>query len=621
MKSLFQQDLNVVNVGLQGFADNAAAAGAKVTHLNWAPPAGADAKLGWSLACLVGDKRIEEANRIAYARYLAALPRLVDLVLAKEAIAGLGGGERRILHAGPPIDWADMCGPQQGAISGAILYEGWADSLEAAEKMAATGKVALEPCHAHGAVGPMAGIISPSMPVWVVENTDRGNRTYSNLNEGLGKVLRFGANSPDIIERLRWLGSEFFTTMQTAVRGLADANLKPLMAQALHMGDELHNRNAAASGLLFKRLTLSLLGSKLDSGVIERSLRFVAGNDHFFLNISMAACKSMSDAAHGVPGSSMVTVMARNGVNFGIRLSGTGDRWFQAPASPVNGLYFPGYSVADAAADLGDSAITEVNGLGGFAMAASPAIVQFVGGTPAEATANSRRMLGITLGSNPAFTLPPLNFGGTPAGIDARLVADSGVLPIINTGIAHRKAGIGQIGAGITTAPMECFAKAIAALWADLGAVPAAKGGKVAAPGAKAAGDAAPAPVLLAVNGTLMRGLKLSPNMAAAGATFVREAVTEPAYRFWAINDDHPAMIRMTDGSGSAIQLEVWSVPAAGLAAILLAEPPGLCIGKVNLADGSTVLGVLGENALVEGQSEITAHGGWRAYIKSKGKA
>jgi len=246
------------------------------------------------------------------------------------------------------------------------------------------------------------------------------------------------------------------------------------MAQALHMGDELHNRNAAASGLLFKRLTLSLLGSKLDGGAIKRALTFVAGNDHFFLNLSMAACKSMSDAAHGVPGSSMVTVMARNGVNFGIRLSGTGDKWFQAPANPVNGLYFPGYTIEDTAADLGDSAITETNGLGGFAMAASPAIVQFVGGTPADATANSRRMLSITLGSNPAFTLPALNFGGTPAGIDARLVVDAGILPIINTGIAHKKAGVGQIGAGITTAPMECFNAAIAALGDSLHTVPKA---------------------------------------------------------------------------------------------------------------------------------------------------
>ncbi|MBI3216893.1 MAG: DUF1116 domain-containing protein [Mycobacterium sp.] len=464
MKGLFAQDLRVVNVGLAGFADNIVAAGGSATQLAWAPPAGADAAVGWTVANLIGDPAVEAANEVAYQRYLAAQPRLLDLVLAGDAMPALAGGERRILHSGPPIDWADMCGPQQGAIAGAILYEGWAPDLEAAEKLAASGSVALEPCHEHGAVGPMAGIISPSMPVWVVENTTAGNRAFCNLNEGLGKVLRFGANSPEVLDRLRWLGTEFFTTLQTAVRGMADHDLKPLMAQALHMGDELHNRNAAASSLLFKRLTLALLAADLPAATVRRTLEFVAGNDHFFLNVSMAACKSMTDAAAGVPGSSMVTVMARNGVNFGIRLSGTGDTWFQAPANPVDGLYFPGYSVKDAAADLGDSAITETNGLGGFAMAASPAIVQFVGGTPSDATANSRRMLAITLGTNPAFTLPQLNFGGTPAGIDARSVVDSGVLPIINTGIAHRQAGVGQIGAGITTAPMHCFSEALVAL-------------------------------------------------------------------------------------------------------------------------------------------------------------
>jgi hypothetical protein len=462
VNTLFEQDLKVVNVGLQSFAANVATAGGHVTHLTWSPPAGADAAVGWLLAGMIGDARIEAANRVAYERYLTAQPHLVDFVLARDAIPALA--ERRILHSGPPIDWADMCGPQRGAICGAILYEGWTDTLEGAEKLAATGAVALEPCHQHGAVGPMAGIISPSMPVWVVENATGGNRAYCNVNEGLGKVLRFGANSREVLDRLRWLGTEFFATIQVAVRGLADTSLKPLMAQALHMGDEVHNRNSAASALLFKRLTLALLKSNAYAKAIERALGFVAGNDHFFLNVSMAACKSMMDAAHGVPGSSLVTVMSRNGVNFGIRLSGTGDEWFEAPANPVDGLYFPGYTVADAAADLGDSAITETNGLGGFAMAASPAIVQFVGGTPADATANSQRMLSITLGRNPAFTLPALNFGGTPAGIDARLVADSGILPIINTGIAHKEAGVGQIGAGITTAPMECFTRALAAL-------------------------------------------------------------------------------------------------------------------------------------------------------------
>ena len=390
------------------------------------------------------------------------------LVRAGGAIPGLGG---RTAHPAlrPTDRLARHVRPATRAIAGAILYEGWAEDLDAAEKLAESGAVASNRAMSTVPSEPMAGIISPSMPVWVVENTAAGNRAYCNLNEGLGKVLRFGANSPEVLDRLRWLGSDFFTTMQTAVRGLADPDLKPLMAQALHMGDELHNRNAAASALLFKRLTLSLLGSDLPSEAVRRALQFVAGNDHFFLNISMAACKSMTDAAAGVPGSTMVTVMARNGVNFGVPTQRNWREMVPGPANPVDGLYFPGYTVEDAAADLGDSAITETNGLGGFAMAASPAIVQFVGGTPADATANSRRMLSITLGTNPAFTLPPLNFGGTPAGIDARLVVDSGVLPIINTGIAHKQAGVGQIGAGITTAPMQCFNEALAALAEGLG--------------------------------------------------------------------------------------------------------------------------------------------------------
>ena len=464
MKRLFTEELSVVNIGLESFSDNIITAGGASTNLVWQPPAGADAAVGFALAGLIAHPTIEAANEVAYSRYLAAQPTLVDVQLARDALPAMAAGERRILHSGPPIAWQDMCGPVQGAITGAILYEGWADDLDAATELASSGQVALEPCHHHGAVGPMAGIISPSMPLWVVENADAGNRAYCNFNEGLGKVLRFGANGPDVISRLQWMGTDLYETMKAAVAGLSDRSLKPLMAQALHMGDELHNRNAAATGLLFKRLVLSLLDADLPGEQVARALKFVAENDHYFLNISMAASKSMSDAAHGVPHSTMTTVMARNGVNFGVRLSGTGDQWFQAPANPVDGLFFPGYGVEDAAADLGDSAITETNGLGGFAMAASPAIVQFVGGTPADATANSRRMLDITLGSNPAFTLPALNFGGTPAGIDARLVVDSGILPIINTGIAHKKAGVGQIGAGITTAPMSCFTDAIAAI-------------------------------------------------------------------------------------------------------------------------------------------------------------
>jgi hypothetical protein len=310
----------------------------------------------------------------------------------------------------------------------------------------------------------MSGIISPSMPVWVVENGAGGNKSFSNLNEGLGKVLRFGANEPAVIERLRWMEKTLGPAMKAALDVLGGIDLKPIIAQALHMGDECHNRNAAASGLLFKRLAPALLKSSHPASEAAPVLEFVAGNDHFFLNISMAACKAMLEAAHGVPHSTLVTAMARNGVEFGIRVSGTGDRWFTAPAPLVNGLYFTGYGPNDAAPDLGDSAITETAGIGGFAMGAAPAIVQFVGGTPQDAIGYTREMYHITLGLNNAFTLPPLSFTGSPAGIDARKVVDTGIAPVINTGIAHRNAGVGQVGAGITRAPLECFEQALSAL-------------------------------------------------------------------------------------------------------------------------------------------------------------
>ena len=369
-----------------------------------------------------------------------------------------------ILHAGPPISWENMCGPQQGAVIGAILFEGWAKTQDEARALVAAGKIRLDPCHHHAAVGPMAGIISPSMPVWIVKNTAGKNIAYSNMNEGLGKVLRFGANGEDVLQRLRWMADIMGPTIAIVIEEMGGLELKPMMAQALHMGDEVHNRNAAASGLLFRKLTTAALkSSRLDQKKVAETLAFIASNDHFFLNLSMAACKVMLDAAHGVPYSSMLTVMARNGTEFGIRISGS-DEWFTAPSPMVNGLFFPGYGPDDAARDLGDSAITETAGVGGFAMAAAPAIVQFVGGTPRDALANTRRMLNITLGQNSAFTLPALDFTGTPAGIDARKVLDTGILPVINTGIAHKQAGIGQVGAGITHAPLPCFAKAINAL-------------------------------------------------------------------------------------------------------------------------------------------------------------
>lgn len=459
MTQLFKNKLSVVNLGLKSFADNLKDAGGEVESIDWRPAAQGDADASWTLAKLMADPRVQKANEEALSRYLGANPVLVGVGVAGEVIEGLKG-RRKILHAGPPIAWKDMCGPMQGAIAGAAVLEGWAEAPEAAAAMVEAGEIEVEPCHHHNAVGPMSGIISPSMPVWIVENTTHGNKSYSNFNEGLGKVLRFGANSEEVLSRLRWMRSVLAPALKKALELCGPIELKPLISQALHMGDECHNRNAAATGLLLKKIGSSL--ARVENG--PEAMDFISANDHFFLNLSMAACKAMLDAASNVPYSSMVVTMARNGVNFGIRLSGTGSAWFQAPANPVDGLFFPGYGVEDAAADLGDSAITETAGIGGFAMAASPAIVKFVGGTPKDAVANSLRMQEITLSLNPTFSLPALNFAGSGCGIDARKVVDKNILPIINTGIAHKKAGVGQIGAGITTAPLVCFINGLSEL-------------------------------------------------------------------------------------------------------------------------------------------------------------
>jgi hypothetical protein len=464
--------IRALNVGLAGFADPPRAHGATVLELDWRPPAAGDRDLGLLVARLEDDpddpvgSRVREANQTAMARLLEARPMLVDVRPAREAIPGLGG--RMILHAGPPIEWEPMCGPVQGAVIGAILYEGWAESPQAARDLVDAGRVRFAPCHHHGAVGPMAGILSPSMPVAVVENGPGANRAFATLNEGLGRALRFGAYDASVLDRLGWLAGTLGPALAAALRHGGPLDLKLLTAQALQMGDECHNRNVAATAL-FSRAIAPALSRAVDPRTAGAVFDFLLGNNHFFLNLSMAASKAALDAAHGIPGSTVVTAMARNGVDFGIRLSGTGARWFTDPSPVVDGLYFPGYGPADANPDLGDSAITETAGIGGFAMGGAPAIVRFVGGTPADAVGYTRAMYGITLAKNPEYAIPALGFLGTPTGIDVRRVVESGVAPVINTGIAHREPGIGQIGAGIARAPLGCFAAGLRALAADLG--------------------------------------------------------------------------------------------------------------------------------------------------------
>ncbi len=407
--------------------------------------------------------KIEAANQEGFRRIVAAQPVLVDVLPAAQALPRLAA--TAVLHAGPPIGWTEMCGPMQGAVIGALRYQGLASCEAEALGIIDGGRVSFEPCHHHDAVGPMTGMITPKMPVLVVENQAFGNRAYCTINEGLGKVMRFGANDDSVIERLRWLEREFAPALGAAVRAAGGIALKPIMAQALQMGDEMHQRNVAASSLFTRLLAPRMARLEMPRDSLGRCLDFLTGNDQFFLNLAMAAGKASMDPARNIPGSSLVTVMARNGTTFGIRVSGLGDRWFVAPVNMPEGLYFPGFGPADANPDMGDSAIVETLGLGGFAMAASPAVVKFLGaGTLRDARRFTEEMQEITLGPNPAFPLPTMDDQGTPTGIDVRRVVETGILPVINTGIAHKKPGVGQVGAGVVRASMGCFEQALAAL-------------------------------------------------------------------------------------------------------------------------------------------------------------
>ncbi len=462
----------VLNIGLAGFADPLQALGAPVLQLDWRPPADSDRNLGLLVALLEDDlddvigAQVALANAKAVSRLLAARPLLLDVQPAREVVPDLG--DRLLLHAGPPIDWSDMCGPMRGAAIGAMLFEGWAADPDEATALASSNAVRFAPCHDFGAVGPMAGLLSPSMPVVVVENDECGNRAFATLNEGLGKVLRFGAYDASVLERLRWMGSTLGPGLSRALQQTGPIDLKVLMGQALQMGDECHNRNVAATALLSRQLAPALV-REVEPPIAAAVLDFLLDNNHFFLNLSMAACKASLDAAHDLAGSTMVTAMARNGVEFGIRVSGTGDTWFTAPSTVPDGLYFAGYGPRHANPDLGDSAITETAGIGGFAMAAAPAIVRFVGGEAADALRYTLEMGRITLARNADYALPSLGFAGTPTGIDVRRVVESGTAPVINTGIAHREPGVGQIGAGIARAPLACFAAGLRALGTRMG--------------------------------------------------------------------------------------------------------------------------------------------------------
>jgi hypothetical protein len=463
MTDLLRTPPRVVSLGLDLFARDLERLGVPVVHLEWAPPAGGDPRLASLLERLQARAAtIDTANAEALGRLVGAEPVLVDCRPAWEA---LELPEHVVLHAGPPLAWARMCEAMQAAVLCAIRYEGWAANDDAARRLVDTRRVRLEPCHHWRAVGPMTGIITRSMPVFAVENRAGGNRAHVTINEGLGKVLRFGANDDSVIARLRWLATEAGPLLGAAIRGAAGVPLRPLMAQALRMGDEMHQRNLAASALLARALMPHVARAGGRHQAVARLAEFIAGNDQFFLNIAMAAGKAMADAATGIADSTLVTAMARNGTEFGIRVASLGERWLTAPVDTPVGLYFPGFGAADANPDMGDSAIVETIGLGGVAMAASPAVARFVGaGGMADALAITEAMREISAGEHPHFRIPGLDDRGTPVGIDVRRVVETGVRPLINTGIAGRRAGTGQVGAGVARAPLECFTAALEAL-------------------------------------------------------------------------------------------------------------------------------------------------------------
>ena len=462
----------VVNVGLASFAKELAAQGVSVVQVEWRPPAQGRKDLGELLARLAAhEKAIAAANTEGLRRMLAADPVLIDVRRAGDVIKALG--EKVVLHAGPPIAWDRMCGPMQGAVAGAIVFEGWAADLDRAMALAAAGGVQFHPNHHFDAVGPMTGITTRSMPVLVVENRAFGNRAYCMINEGLGKVMRFGANDAEVLDRLRWLADSFGPMFGHALRAMGGLELAPLISRGLTMGDEMHQRNVACSALTLRALAPHLAKVGADAETLSRALAFIAGNEQFFLNIGMVMGKSVMDPVRGIAGSSLVTAMCRNGTDFGIRVSGTGSDWYTAPVEMPQGLYFPGFSEKDANPDMGDSAIMETIGLGAFAMASAPAVAGFVGaGGAVEAAGFTRAMSEIALTRNPRWTMPSLDFQGVPAGIDVRRVVDTGIQPAINTGIAHRKPGIGQVGAGVARAPLACFEQGLRALAKSLG-VPA----------------------------------------------------------------------------------------------------------------------------------------------------
>jgi hypothetical protein len=404
---------------------------------------------------------IEKANALVCEKFMEARPVATTMAKAIEVVPGFH--ENMLLHAGPPITWERMSGPQKGAMIGALILEGKAKTPEESEKLLASGKIEFSPCNDHMCSGPMAGVIAPSQLVYVIENKTHGIKCFSNMNEGRGKVLRMGAYSQDVLDKLRWMETVLGPTIKTALEAIGGIDVRAIIAKSLHMGDDGHNREDAASVLWTTMLAPYIAKTAKDTQTAFDVIKFLGDNALSILNPIMASCKSMTAAGENIEGSTIVTIMARNGTDFGIKVSGLGDRWFTAPSPVVKALYFPGFKESDACRDIGDSVITETAGIGGFAMATAPALVTFIGGVPRDAINTTMDMYEITYAEHKQFTIPFLDFRGTPTGVDIRKVVEKQITPRVNTGVAHKDPGVGQVGAGVVSAPMSLFEDALVA--------------------------------------------------------------------------------------------------------------------------------------------------------------
>ena len=466
-QELFQTELRVISAGVEEFAQALQQQSVPVMHLDWRPPADGNMEIVGILNAIYSDQklmeRIDTANQQVIQRIQESNPQIVDVSTASEA---MGLPEYTVAHAGPPISWERMAGPQKRAVMGAIQFEGWASSNEAAADLVSSGRVSLSPNHLYNAVGPMTGIISPSMPVLVARNETFGNYAFSTFNEGRGNTLWFGVFDKGTLERLHWIRDVLGPAMKAAIGQHGPIDVFDIVSQGLQMGDECHARHVACTSLLVKRLMSSMLDAGVDARAVASIIRFADENNHFFLNFTMSAVKATMDAAHGVPFSTIVTAMSRNGVDFMLRVSGLGNRWTVSTMPPMEeAVYYTGYGVEEAAGDIGDSAIIETCGLGGMAIASAPTVAPFVGGRLADEIAAIEKMSIITLAKHNKFRMSPMDMENTPVGIDLRRVVETRIVPFITTGVLHETSPtVGQIGTGVARAPIAIPDKALVAL-------------------------------------------------------------------------------------------------------------------------------------------------------------